>query len=181
MTVLRMSALHSQDSDEQSGGKRSGRGKPAGGMDAVRLSELARAAGVGESPDDALALNEEALALLGHEATPLLCDILRWQGSVLRDRGQTSAAEPLYLRSLEVARSIRYALGRANALNCLGSLAQRRGDITAAANFFSDALTIAERVGDERLIGMLQQNLGVIADIRGNPMGALGHYRAALR
>src|SRR4051812_22739387 len=124
-------------------------------VEARRLAELARAAGLGESPDDALGWHREALTLLGtDDATPLLSDVLRWQGSVLRDRGQTSEAEPLYQQSLRIAMELAYDSGQAHALNCLGSLAQRRGDLNAAANFFTDALSIAERCGERRLIGM---------------------------
>lgn len=155
--------------------------KPQGTVEAARLAELARAAGLGDLPDAAIEWHREALELLGSdEPTPLFADVLRWQGSVLRDRGQTSAAEPLYEQSLQVAVDLRYDSGHAHALNCLGSLAQRRGDIAAAASYFGDALLLAERCGERRLVGMLQQNLGVIADIRGNPIAALAHYRVAL-
>src|SRR5438105_2859906 len=75
--------------------------------EARRLAELARAAGLGESPDDALQWHRDALSLLGtDEPTPLFADVLRWQGTVLRDRGRTSEAEPLYRRSLEIATTL---------------------------------------------------------------------------
>jgi tetratricopeptide (TPR) repeat protein len=80
-----------------------------------------------------------------------------------------------------VSRRIGYEAGVAHSLNCLGSLAQRRGDITGAANFVTDALAVADRCGERRLVGMLQQNLGMFADIRGNPAAAIAHYRLALR
>jgi tetratricopeptide (TPR) repeat protein len=150
--------------------------------EARRLAELARAAGLGDSPDAALQGHRSALALLGSdEATPLLADVLRWQGSVLRDRGRTSDAEPLYEQSLTVARAISYEAGHAHALNCLAGLAQRRGDINRSANLLSAALDIAGRCGETQLAGMIQQNLGIIADIRGNPAASLAHYLVALR
>src|SRR6476646_7810588 len=122
---------------------------------------MARAAGLGDSPNDALRLSGDALDYLGEsDESPLLADALRWRGSLLRDCGRTSEAEPLYERSLEMSRRIGYEPGVAHSLNCLGSLAQRRGDITGAANFVTDALTIADRCGEQRLVGMLQQNLG---------------------
>src|SRR6185503_3269425 len=150
--------------------------------EARRLSELARAAGYGDSPDAALQLGREAISLLtGDDESPLLADVLRWQGSVMRERGQTSAAEPLYRRSLDVAERLDYDAGRAHALNALGSLAQRRGDLTAAGKLISEALVLATRCGETRLVGMLQQNLGIIADIRGNRASALAYYRVSLR
>ncbi len=150
--------------------------------EARRLAELARAAGFGDSPDDALQLTRDAIELLGtDEETPLLADVLRWQATVLRDRGRTSDAEPLYRRSLDVAARIGYDAGRAHALNYLGSLSLRRGDINGAANLWTDALILADECTETRLVGMLQQNLGVIADIRGNLPAAFAHYRVSQR
>lgn len=150
--------------------------------DARRLAEWARAAGLGDSPEDALRWNREALALLDDEVeSSLLADVLRWQGSVLRERGRTSEAEILYRRSLDTARRLKYDVGTAHALNCLASLAQRRGDLTGAANLVTDAMAYVQRSGDRRLFGMLQQNLGMLADIRGNPAAAVAHYSVAQR
>ncbi len=150
--------------------------------EARRLAELARAAGLGDCPSDALQWHREALTLLGGEGeTTLLADVLRWQGSVLAGRGRTSEAEPFYQRSLDVAQRIGYDAGRAHALNSLGSLALRRGDIDGAARLMSDSLFVAEECQERRLVGMLQQNLGIIADIRGNPTAAFAHYRVAAR
>ena len=158
------------------------RNKFAGTIEARRLAELARAAGLGDSPDDALHLHREAIALLGtDEETTLLADVLRWQGSVLRDRGRTSDAAPLYQRSLDVSTRLGYAAGRAHAFNCLASLAQRRGDMVESANLLTQSLAIAGQCDERRLVGMVQQNLGIIADVRGNPAAALAHYQVALR
>ena len=156
--------------------------KPLATVEARRLAELARAAGLGDSPDDALDWHREALSLLGaDEPTPLMADVLRWQGSVLRDRGRTSDAEPLYKESLRVATQLGYEEGRAHALNCLASLTQRRGDLVSTANYLTEALAVADTCGEVRLVGMIQQNLGITADIRGNPAAALAHYRVSLR
>lgn len=151
-------------------------------VEARRLAELARAAGLGDSPDAALRSNSEALALLGiGDETPLLADVLRWHGSVLRDCGRLADAELLYRRSLHVSERLGYHAGRAHALNCLSSLAQRRGDLSAAERLLGDALLLADRCGEARLVGVIQQNLGIIADIRGNPAAALAHHLASLR
>jgi tetratricopeptide (TPR) repeat protein len=150
--------------------------------EARRLAELARAAGLGESPDDALQWNRDAISLLGSdEETPLLVDVIRWQATVLRERGRTTEAEALYNRSLEIARRLGYDGGQAHALNYLASIALRRGDLHLAGNLMTDALKLADQCGESRLVGMLQQNLGILADIRGNPAAALAHYRVSLR
>jgi tetratricopeptide (TPR) repeat protein len=158
------------------------RAKPRAPAEARQLAELARAAGFGDSPDEALQWHREAQAFLEtDEETPLLADVLRWQAVVLRDRGRTSEAEPLFQRSLAVATRIKYESGRAHALNQMSSIALRRGDLIDAANTLSDALVVADQAGERRLVGMIQQNLGIVADIRGNPAAALAHYRVALR
>src|SRR3954464_15972898 len=75
-----------------------------------RLDELAMAAGFGSTADDLILRSDrESLAMLGaDEDSPLLADVLRWQGSVVRDRGQTTDAEALYRRSFEVAVRLGY-------------------------------------------------------------------------
>ena len=59
--------------------------------------------------------------------------------------------------------------------------AQRRGDLATAHALLSDALELAELCGEKRLIGSIQQNLGIVADIRGDFEGALARYRVAQR
>ena len=147
-----------------------------------RLAELAMAAGFGSTADDLILRSDpESLAMLGaDEDSPLLADVLRWQGSVVHDRGQTSDAEALYKRSLEVARRLEYEAGQAHALNCLGCVAQRRGDLTTANKYFDDARRIAEVCGEGRLAGMIQQNLGVVADITGDTEAAFTYLYASL-
>src|SRR3954468_8331475 len=148
--------------------------------EAQRIAAAASAAGRGAAPDKSLRRHQEALALLD-QPSALQADVLRWQGTVLRDRGRASDAEPLYRQSLQMAVDIGYDAGVAHCLNCLAGLAQRRGDLNGAANLLTDALLIATNLGDARLITMIQANLGIIADVRGNPSAALGHYRVALR
>ena len=111
----------------------------------------------------------------------MLADVLRWEGSALRDRGRTSAAEPLYHRSLEISLELGYDAGHAHALNCLASLAQRRGETGAATKLLTESLTIANGCGESRLVGMIQQNLGIVADITGDAPAALDHYEVSLR
>jgi tetratricopeptide (TPR) repeat protein len=151
-------------------------------VEARRLAEVAKAAGLGDSPDLALKGHREALALLGSDhPTPLLADVLRWQGAVLVNRGRTSEAEPLFAQSLAIAEQLNYTAGRAHALNCTAALSQRRGDVQAARELLFQALPLAQQCHDTRLLGSIEQNLGIIADIGGDAMGALAHYRAAQR
>lgn len=152
-----------------------------GAPEARQIAEEARAAGFGDAPDTAARHLREALALLGErEVTAAHADVLRWHGTVLSKRGRTSEAEPLYRRSLEVARRLGYHAGVAHALNCLAGLAQRRGNLRHAAHLLSDAAVLADTHGEMPLLALIHMNLGILADIRGDKESAVGHYRSAL-
>jgi tetratricopeptide (TPR) repeat protein len=107
--------------------------------------------------------------------------VLRWQGSILRDQGRTDEAEALYQRSLRVAQDLDYLAGQSHAVNCLGVIAQRRGEMKRAAQLFLAAQRMAEGCGDIKLAGLIQQNRGVIADIAGDCEAALSHYTESLQ
>lgn len=148
---------------------------------AKALAANALAAARGADPDQAVEACDDAIAvLLPIGATDALADVLRWKGSVLRDRGHHAAAADLYQQSLAVADSIAYKAGRAHALNCLGTVAQYRGDLLAAERWYGEAALLAHRLGDRRLSGMVQQNLGVVAETQGRPDEAIAHFRLAL-
>jgi tetratricopeptide (TPR) repeat protein len=135
----------------------------------------------GADPDRAIDACDHALALLLPVGpSDALADVLRWKGSVLRDRGHHSAACDLYRQSLAVADSIAYRAGRAHALNCLGTIAQYRGDLASAERWYGEAAQLAHRLADRRLSGMVQQNLGVVADVQGRTDEAVAHFRLAL-
>jgi tetratricopeptide (TPR) repeat protein len=145
------------------------------------LAREALTAWRGAEPERAIDACDHALALLLPVGpSDALADVLRWKGSVLRDRGNHSAASDLYAQSLAVADSIGYKEGRAHALNCLGTIAQYRGDLTAAERWYGEAARLAHRLGDRRLSGMVQQNLGVVAETQGRPDEAVAHFRLAL-
>ena len=135
----------------------------------------------GADPDHAIDACDHALALLiPVGASDALADVLRWKGSVLRDRGHHAAAADLYAQSLSVADAVGYGGGRAHALNCLGTVAQFRGDLTAAERWYGEAARLAHRLADRRLSGMVQQNLGIVADVQGRTDEAVAHFRLAL-
>src|SRR5689334_17435059 len=152
-----------------------------GPAEARRIAEDARAAGLGDAPDAAAQRHRDALAMLGDsDVTSVHADVLRWHGTVLRDRGRTSDAEPLYRRSLEISRRLGYQIGVAHALNCLAGLSHRRGNLRHAAHLLADAALLADATGEMRLLSMIHSNLGILADVRGDSNASLAHYRAAL-
>ncbi len=150
--------------------------------EAKRLADRGRSAEQRGTPREALGWYDRALASLDPAGTDALCaDLLRWKGTVHRECGETAEAEALYRHSKEVAGAIGYSAGEAHALNCLAAIAQRRGDLSLAESFYDDAALIALAAGEMRLSGMIQQNLGILANIRGDWDGALARYRMSLR
>ena len=149
-----------------------------------KARELARAALVGwrsGDPEQALDACDHALALLLPVGpSEALADVLRWKGTVLRDRGDLASAHELYAQSLSVAEAIGYESGRAHALNCLGTAAQFRGDSALAERYLGDAARLAHRLADRRLAALVQQNLGILAEDQGRTDEAIAHFRLAL-
>jgi len=145
------------------------------------LAEQALASWRGANPEQAIDACDHAIALLLPVGpSDALADVLRWKGSVLRDRGHHAAASDLYTQSLAVADSIAYKGGRAHALNCLGTVAQFRGDLLAAERWYGEAALLAHRLHDRRLSGMVQQNLGIVAETQDRTDEAIAHFRLAL-
>ena len=159
--------------------------------ESVREGRLARALAVtrsGRTADarrdllGALELYREARNLLsGLEPTPLLANLLRWEGSVVRDQGKIEQADELYLESLRVAEASGSLSAQAAAVNCRGVIAQRRGDMAAAEELYARASVLASIAGEIRLAAMIEQNLGVLSNIEGDLGRAEARHRNALR
>lgn len=148
---------------------------------AREIARRALASWRGGDPEQALDACDHALALLLPVGpSEALSDVLRWKGTVLRDRGDFAGARELYAQSLSVADAVSYAAGRAHALNCLGGIAQARGEGLAAERFFGEAARLAHRLADRRLSAMVQQNLGIVAEDQGRTDEAIAHFRLAL-
>jgi len=122
----------------------------------------------------------QALSLLaGQGHHPLGADLLYRTGTLRARLGQTNKAEELFKQSLETASWCEYPKGQAYAINGLAVVAQRRGDIVLAESQFRRAGRLASEVCEHRLSGMVELNLGVLANIRGDLDSALVHYESA--
>jgi tetratricopeptide (TPR) repeat protein len=151
-------------------------------MEAAReLVRMARAAEAQKDSVTAIRLYDDALERLGADnADPFVADVLRWKGTLLRERGETGAAHRCYIQSLEKAAIGGSVVGQAHALNCLGTIAQRRGDAKETERLYAKASTLAEESGDARLLGMIEQNRGVLANTHGDLAGAAAAYSRSL-
>ncbi|MBI4410483.1 MAG: tetratricopeptide repeat protein [Gemmatimonadetes bacterium] len=106
--------------------------------------------------------------------------MLRWIGTVHRERGDRDLAADLYETSLAVAETNGLAEHTASALNCLAVVEQFRGHLETSETLYTRARAMAEEAHDERLAAMIDQNLGMLANIRGDLEAALARYRSAL-
>ena len=104
----------------------------------------------------------------------VLADVTRRLGKIrYRQQGAAAAAE-LFRRSYAVADTAGEDVLAAEALNALGVLDLERGEYDAARATLQRSL---ERGGrDPGLRARVEQNLGIIANIRGDWTAALGHY-----
>ncbi len=148
---------------------------------ARHMIELARTAERREENDKALGLFDDALAELGEHCTDaFVADVLRWKGTLLRERGETEAAFRCYTASLERARSTGSVSHEAHALNCLGTISQRRCEHKETERLYAEASELAVKAGDARLLGMIEQNRGVLASMVGDYGKAAVFYANSL-
>jgi tetratricopeptide (TPR) repeat protein len=149
---------------------------------AAQFVAKARTAQQHGDADGALAHYDDALSLLADEGdSPMAADALRWKGLVLRERGDTAAGYRFFNRSLAMAERLAYVNGQAHALNCLGTIAQRRGQLESAEQLYSQAAHHAEASADHRLLGMVELNRGVIAGSVGDWDASVVWFRLGLK
>lgn len=120
-----------------------------------------------------------ALKLLDRRA-PQRVEVLRHLGTAHREAGDTAQADFYYRQSLELATQLADPVGMAHATNWIAVLAVHRGLLEDADAGLEHARALARDAGEHRLLGMIEQNRGVLASIRGDLDTAFVHYRAAL-
>jgi putative nucleotidyltransferase with HDIG domain len=131
--------------------------------------------------DDALACYERGLRSLSRESSPATAaDLLRWIGTVRRERGELELAREVYDVSLAIAELNGLAHQTAAVLNCMAIVEHLRGQVEDAEELYTRALDQAVSLDDQRLAAMLDQNLGALQGLRGNLQGALRSYQSAL-
>jgi putative nucleotidyltransferase with HDIG domain len=108
-------------------------------------------------------------------------ELLRWIGTVFRNRGDLECATELYEASLAVAEASSLSYHIASALNCLAIVSQFRGHVDEAETLYNRASVLAQESADDRLAAMVAQNVGTLANTKGNFDVALENYRSALR
>ncbi|MBV9772456.1 MAG: tetratricopeptide repeat protein [Gemmatimonadetes bacterium] len=130
--------------------------------------------------DAALAHFETALTLAPADGARRRADLLRWIGSVHRERGDLDLAQRKYEASRTAADEDGQREQATAALIGLASLELLRGELEPASDLFIRARAAADEAGDDGMVAMVDQNLGILANIRGNVAVALLSYRSAL-
>lgn len=131
--------------------------------------------------DEALACFDAALQMLPLEGeSQTRADLLRWIGTVQAERGDLEAAWTSFALSRSVAEQAGLREVESSALVSQAGVELLRGKLEVAADLFLQARGMAEAVGQERLLALIDMNLGIIANIQGNVSMALLSYRSSL-
>jgi len=118
-------------------------------------------------------------SLRARDASGLLDAIMR-QGHCWRRRGVPELAAELFDLAIILAELHANNRLKSRALNGFGLLAQAAGELSQAEHYYRLARDAGALGGDEILQGETEQNLGIVANIRGNLAEALVRYQAGL-
>jgi tetratricopeptide (TPR) repeat protein len=130
-------------------------------------------------PGEAIACYSAAIDLTaGGEEPRVRAEALRRLGVLHHLRAEPEVARELCRRSCDVALQAGAEDLAADACNALAGFALERGDLTEAQERYSAALHLAGE--NITLIGKIEQNLGIVANIRGDWSEALDHYTRSL-
>ncbi|HEY7235784.1 MAG TPA: HD domain-containing phosphohydrolase [Gemmatimonadaceae bacterium] len=124
---------------------------------------------------------ESALYLLRSESEAEEASlILRRVGRLYLDDGDVESGLDCVGAALAVAEAHGDSAAIANAKNIIAISHWQRGQLDEAEALYLEAGRVAQIAGDARLVAMVEQNLGVIASMRGDVPLALRHYRVSL-
>ena len=130
---------------------------------------------------EARALYEQALSQLRTpDEAPIAASLLRWIGITHSVELNLDAAFDCLEAALAVAEALGDEAAVGHAVNVQGLLNYKMGRLDEAERLYLKARESARRAGEAKLAAMTSQNLGVIANIRGELEQALWHYEASL-
>ena len=128
---------------------------------------------------EALECYEAAIAEAERAHEPaVLAEALRRLAVIRYHRNETETARALCQRSVEVATATQNDVLAGEAVNTLGVLALQCGEHAEARAAFLRALTVGGH--SRELRARVEQNLGILATIRGDLKDALRHYTRSL-
>ena len=118
----------------------------------------------------------EAAGATGEHAIEV--EVLRRLAVLHHRRNERETAAELATRSHVIAQEIGHAVLAGEALNVLAGFAFERGAMEEARDRFHEALALGGT--DPGLRGRIEQNLGILANVRGEHAAAATHYRRSL-
>jgi hypothetical protein len=101
-------------------------------------------------------------------AKPRLAVAYHQPGIAAEDRGDLTAAEEWYLKSLAILEALGDRPGLARSYHQLGAVAQDRGDLAAAEQWHGRSVTITGEIGDRPGLPINYGQLGLLAKCRGD-------------
>lgn len=124
---------------------------------------------------------ESALYMLREPREGILgATILRRIGRTYLDDGDFSTGLDCLTAALAIAEAHNDAKEVAHTVNVMAISYWQRGQLEEGEPLYHEAARMARIAGDERLIAMVEQNLGVVASMRGDIERALTHYGESL-
>jgi HD-GYP domain-containing protein (c-di-GMP phosphodiesterase class II) len=120
-------------------------------------------------------------ALQDAKHAALASALLRWIGRTHESEGNLSAALDCYEVAFATAEACESVPDLAHVLNCYGILMFRRGRLDDAQRLYGEARELAESAGERKLVAMVDQNLGNVANVHGDHRVAHGCYLRSLR
>ena len=124
---------------------------------------------------------ESALYLLRDPADSAIASmILRRVGRTYIDDGDVAAGMDCLTAALAIAEASDHASEIAHTMNVMAISNLQRGNVEQAEPLYAEAERVARIAGDEKLLAMIEQNMAVIASMRGDVTTALRHHQASL-
>ncbi len=130
---------------------------------------------------EARSLYEQALGRLRDPQDALMAaTLLRWIGLTYQIEANPDAAFDCFEASLAVAAANGEEGAMGHTINAQAATYYKQGQLDEAERLYMKARESARRAGDAKLAAITSQNLGIIANIRGELEQALWHYEASL-
>ena len=115
------------------------------------------------------------------ESAQLIVDAYTLWGWALAQLGRNQEAADKYQTALAVSRDNNYGMGETRALQRLGTLKWRQGDLVTATKYMEESLTIAVEGNYRRQEWSILNNLGIITKDQGRFPLASEYYDRALK